>query len=363
MRKNSPQKHPDGFVSVSVVSCEIGKIIYADRWQDIARTLRKRDDLIREYAAAIENGADPATIAVISSRLSAAKAAVRPGWVKHLIEADRLMTSDDLPLFRYRRDLPPRPVPKDRFAGDTEQHIHARQRMLLTGKIASDLVIVLERDLREALRQLQSPIERRERVLEKIEKAYRAAAEDHQWRPKGVTLQQERVLRELEEAAEELRLWEDLAPENEDLAPENKVDKQHQLDDQTRYEKALIKAIRAKLWNHPIVRAWFAARRSLGDWDELRRYRLKLETGVDKPMSKEDFWLAFEAHDLIDDGHKPEAIRKILIKKLKDPEPEDWDKWRDYFDLRPKDVERLIARLQQHSQQNFHKWLKHLKLF
>ncbi len=116
MSKNSPEKHPDGFVSIRVVPREIGKILYADRWQDLARRFRKRDDLRREHAAALKDRADPATIAAISSRLSAAKAAVRPEWGRLLIEADRLITSDDLPLYRYRRDALPYPVPKDRFA-------------------------------------------------------------------------------------------------------------------------------------------------------------------------------------------------------------------------------------------------------
>lgn len=205
MSENCPEKHPDGFVSIRVVPREIGKILYADRWQDIARSLRKRDDLNREYRAALKDGTDAANVASISSRLSAAKAAVRPEWGRLLIEADRLMTSDALPLYHYRRGGLPYPISKDCFAKNTDQHAHARRLMLLTGKLQGgadreqlyqvkrgrqvdlrslsrnsagivtlvshkddvtplntrevpDLVVVLERDLRKALRRLQEEL-------------------------------------------------------------------------------------------------------------------------------------------------------------------------------------------------------------
>lgn len=202
----------------------------------------------------------------------------------------------------------------------------------------------------------ESPIKKRERVLEEISKAYRTAAEAHQWQqPKDLTQEQKRTLKELEDAWEEVRQWYGDSPQDDS-------EKNYQLADQAIYKTSLRRAARAGLWGHPILRAWLTARRSLGDWDELRRFRLGLESGVEKPMSKADFWLAFEAQGLIDDdGHGPEVIRKALIEKLKDPEPEDLKKWREYFDLRPEDVERLIARLE-HSRQNFHKWLKRLRL-
>ena len=94
----------------------------------------------------------------------------------------------------------------------------------------------------------ESPIEKRKRILEEISKVDRSAAEDHRWRPKGVTPQQERMLIELEEAAEEVRQWEGVSPEDE-------YEKNRQLNDQARYERALMKAIREKLWDQPIVRA------------------------------------------------------------------------------------------------------------
>ena len=125
MSKDSPEKHPDGFISIRVVPREIGKIIYADQWTDIAKRFQKRDDLHREHVAALKDRADPATIASISSRLSAAQAAVMPEWGRLLIEADRLITTDDLPLYRYHRGDLPYPITKDCFAKNTDQHAQA----------------------------------------------------------------------------------------------------------------------------------------------------------------------------------------------------------------------------------------------
>ena len=190
--------------------------------------------------------------------------------------------------------------------------------------------------------------------MEAIEKAYRAAAEDHQWKPKGLTPQQESALNKLDDAVDVMRQWRGITPEND-------FEERLLLANQDEYEKALTRAVRAGLWQHPVVREWLAARRSLGDWEGLRRFRLGLERGVDKPMLKADFWLAFAAQGLIDDGHEPEDIRKVLIEKLKDPGSKDREKWEKYFDLTPKDIERLIARLGR-SRQNFYQWRQRLSL-
>ena len=198
-------------------------------------------------------------------------------------------------------------------------------------------------------------LETRKRAMEEIAEAYRSASEAHQWQqPKDLTQQQKRALNELEDAWEEVRQWYGDYPQDES-------ERNYQLADQTRYNTSLRRAAWAGLWGHPILRAWLTARRSMGDWEELRRFRLGLERGVDKPMSKEDFWLAFERQRLIDDEHEPETIRKILIDNLKDPEPEDLERWRDYFDLHPEDIKSLVTRLER-SRQNFHKWLKRLRL-
>ena len=124
---------------------------------------------------------------------------------------------------------------------------------------------------------------------------------------------------------------------------------------QNQGEKALARAIRVGLWCHPVVKTWLAARRSLGERKKLRSFRLGLERDVKAPMSKEDFWIVFEAQGLIDQGYKPEAIRLGLTHKLKTEKPQEW------FDLAPEEINGLIDRLQC-SQQNFHRWLRRLKL-
>lgn len=199
--------------------------------------------------------------------------------------------------------------------------------------------------------QSRQQIEARERSMKEIAEAYRSASEGHQWQqPKGLTHQQERALNELEEAVSELQGCRGIEPEDEE-------ERHHQQINQDIYEEAITRAVRAGLWQHPVVREWLAARRSLGDWEELRRFRLGLERGVKKPMLKEDFWIAFEAQGLIARGKGPEAIHTALIDKLKsDEKPQEW------FDLRPEEIERLIDRLQC-SRQNFHRWLKRLKIF
>lgn len=202
---------------------------------------------------------------------------------------------------------------------------------------------------RQARVPLRQQIKTRERAIEEIAEAYRSTSEAHQWQqPEDLTRQQKRALNELEDAWEEVRQWYGDNPQDES-------ERKHQLADQDRYTKSLRRAARAGLWGHPILREWLAARRSLGDWDELRRFRLGLEHGVGKPMLKADFWLAFEAPALIKRGGGPEAIRIALIDKLKSEEPQEW------FDLSPSEIARLIDRLDC-SRQNFHQWLRRLKL-
>lgn len=172
--------------------------------------------------------------------------------------------------------------------------------------------------------------------------------EDQQWQVRNLTPQQERAIEDLDAAMVEMQHWHDITPGNQD-------EKNHQLTDLVNYEKALARAIRVGLSDHPVVQTWLAARRSLGDREELRRFRLGLERGVKKTMSKEDFWIVFEAQGFIDQGHGPEAIHRALIDKLKTENPQEW------FDLSPEETKQLADRLDC-SQQNFHRWLRRLKL-
>ncbi len=194
----------------------------------------------------------------------------------------------------------------------------------------------------------ETPVDKRRRALEKIWETRRSAPENQQWQARDLTPQQERAVEDLDAAVAEMQRWHDITAADQD-------EKNHQLADQVNYEKALARAIWVGLDRHPVVQLWLAARRSLGDRKELRRFRLSLERGVKKTMSKEDFWVVFEAQGLIDDGHKPEAIRKTLIEKLKTEESQ------ECFDLAPEEINGLIDRLDC-SQQNFHRWLRRLKL-
>ena len=117
------------------------------------------------------------------------------------------------------------------------------------------------------------------------------------------------------------------------------------------YERAVVRTIRARLWHHPIVQMWISARRSLGERDELRRFRLPgLERDAKRPWSKDDLWLAYEAGDRRCGGEKIETIRRYLIGKLEKEEPD------PLLGLEAADIKRLLRRLK--TPQNFHKWFK-----
>ena len=180
---------------------------------------------------------------------------------------------------------------------------------------------------------------------------------------------------ELEDAAREMEPW-------GRLTEEEITNNSEYTEDRNRFEKAVGRAIRKGLTPHPIVREWLAIQRSFGDWDALRRFRRRLETGVDRPMSKEDSWIAFYAWDAVDKNVKKEELRRILIRKLRDlekemrakqnkapgsvsanehthipspePEPEKW------FDLNLDEITKLRLRLKNKSRQNFHQLLKRI---
>ncbi len=172
--------------------------------------------------------------------------------------------------------------------------------------------------------------------------------EDQQWQARNLTPQQERAVEDLDAAVVEMQHWHGITPGNQD-------EKNHQLTDQANYEKARDRAIRVGLWGHPVVKTWLSARRSLGEREELRRFRRGLELGVKKTMSKEDFWIVFEAQGLLDQGHGPGAIHAALIEMLKTEKEQEW------FDLTPEEINELIKRLNC-TQQNFHRWLQRLKV-
>lgn len=121
------------------------------------------------------------------------------------------------------------------------------------------------------------------------------------------------------------------------------------------HERTVRRAIRAGMVDHPIVAKWLEGRRTLGEWDWLRRFRLGLERGVRKPMSPEDFWVSYHASELAEQRKKPESIRRALCRKLAlGSPPEDW------FGLGPTAIARLRERLNRMPRQNFNRLLLRL---
>lgn len=173
------------------------------------------------------------------------------------------------------------------------------------------------------------------------------------------------LLQDLEEAAEQMRRWGNL--------PIEKLEAEHKLfaADRAEYDRLIGRAIRAGLSKkHPYVREWLAGRRSLGEWDKLRKYRAGLERGVKRPMSKRDFWVVFHATPHIEKGKGYEEVRRALINELELVPPETWDEPPDaegdpdkvWFGLTPGDIKGLGVRLRT-SRTNFRKWLRRLGLF
>ena len=159
----------------------------------------------------------------------------------------------------------------------------------------------------------------------------------------------------LADAAEQMRRWHGVSADQ--------IEKRREMYDAdwAEYDKAIGRAIRAGQFEHPLVREWISERRSLGERTALRKYRLGLERGVKKGMSKEDFFVAFEAGGFIqkkykvDEGRRnPEAIRRSIINKLLISKPEHW------FDLSDSEIEKLRARLKDMPRQNFHRLLRRL---
>ena len=166
----------------------------------------------------------------------------------------------------------------------------------------------------------------------------------------------DRVDSNLATAAEQMCQWGDVSADE--------IEKRRAMFDKNwaDYERAVGRAIRAERFGNPYVQAWMAGRRSLRDWTALRKYRLGLERGVKKEISKEDFFVAFEAGGLIEwcrqnpqrKKYKPEAIRRSIINKLLISKPEHW------FDLSESEAKKLRTRLKGMSRQNFHKLLRRL---
>ncbi len=166
----------------------------------------------------------------------------------------------------------------------------------------------------------------------------------------------DRRITDLEDAAQQmLEHWSGRSPED--------IRKNYEKysEDRKDFDKAVGRAIRAGLLEHPIVRNWIAERRSLGDRDILRRYKdQRLERGVKGGISKEDLWLLYESHDLINGKRGYKAIRKALINRITVADEKALRRWKEEFGFEGNELKILRARLKQTSLQNFRKWCKRL---
>ena len=107
------------------------------------------------------------------------------------------------------------------------------------------------------------------------------------------------------------------------------------------YEKAMIRAIRVGLIDHPAVQEFIHTRRSIGSWAALRRARSGVEKGV-RAMSAEDVYLRHDIVKLVEDYEQKHGkplsqshARRLLIAR---------------------------GRLPKATRQNFHKLVKRLQL-
>lgn len=113
--------------------------------------------------------------------------------------------------------------------------------------------------------------------------------------------------------------------------------------DKAEFDKAVERAIRAGLDDHPVVRDWIASARSVGDWAKLRAFRRRFETGIRQELKKDTFWILFEAADYLEEN-SVESTRRHLVRKL-NGYLEGHETPPEYFDLTREDLVGLRKRL------------------
>lgn len=159
-----------------------------------------------------------------------------------------------------------------------------------------------------------------------------------------------RIREELAQIAKQMRRW-------EGASLDEIVNEQEIYDAQLQERDEVVgKAIRAGLTDDPFVKAWLAEKRSLGERDDLRRFRTGLEGGVKRPISKEDFFIAYYAYSPIQDGKSAESVRRALCRQLRFDEPQ------SFFRLTQEEMKCLAIRLSAMPRQNFHRLLRKLNV-
>ena len=200
----------------------------------------------------------------------------------------------------------------------------------------------------------KDPIGKRKSAIESIVKSSRterAKAED----PHNLPEQKDRLVTDIKDAGEQMKQWAGAS------AARIFANLEMYKADDAQYEKAIGKAIRQGRFDIPQVRAWIAACRSVGDRETLRRYKdQRLERGVKGGISKEDLWLLYESHDLIDGKRGYKAIRRALINRITGADEKALRRWKEEFGFEGNELKILRARLKLTSLQNFRKWCKRL---
>lgn len=116
-------------------------------------------------------------------------------------------------------------------------------------------------------------------------------------------------------------LEEDLAPFDGRvlLGPEKDIDEEEERflsAALARYEKTMLKAVRAGLSNYPLVKRWVGIRRALGQRQVLRRAKMGLERGVRSPFPKRSRWdVAPTVKELLEKGVTLRSAYRVLANQ------------------------------------------------
>jgi hypothetical protein len=105
-----------------------------------------------------------------------------------------------------------------------------------------------------------------------------------------------------------------LVPYHNQPPPEpNTQEHDHHAQATAKYDKAVLKALRHGLKNHPIIHDWWRSRAALGNRRVLRRAKQGLEKYAKKPYSAAG---AVEAQAYCDTGQVPPTLNELLVDML-----------------------------------------------
>src|SRR2546430_1050099 len=116
------------------------------------------------------------------------------------------------------------------------------------------------------------------------------------------------IVRKLNDADQQFLRWDGYSPDAK--RPE---ELERFRADYLEYERAIGRAIRAGLVDHPKVAAWVSGRRSIGDRGGLRKFGCGFEAGIPRGIDEADLWIASKSADFIEGGMSLEQIRRKLL--------------------------------------------------